>query len=1068
MIKEVSVELIAKAQKYIDGLKGAKVATDQFTDSSVKSFDKVKSGVGKLSGGMAMFSGMLGANLVASSFQQLAADAVNHARQIDDAEDRLNVTLTRTNLSLADQRKEFERLTKESAPKLADAYAMPEEQVLSLSSTIMAFSGKTGKELDDLVNISLGASTAMGMSAEGVARIIAKGAGEAEGSLTRLGVKFPENATDAQRAAIIQKEFGASIQATKDASDDAFGALDRLKNDVFHWLGSNMGGVISAIQPFVGIMAALPAVMGLYTAATEFATSATMKHRLATISSGIAQAAAAVKTGLLTAAIWLLNAATGANPLGALILGIVALVGVIVLAYNKSEWFRKQVDALWEGIKRLGLAIWEGIKFWAEWLNPIGLLVKAFKLLYDNVEFVRVAIDGLIQAVADAGKWITDLLGITDEDIEKKGKQAEATKVVKKTTEELTAELTKQIEAWNAVGEAMEKSLGDKTSIATQKLHELKMAVKSGNKDMIADAEKAYAAAFADAKDFAAAKAALDKNSETVKNALAPKKKDKGDKKDAFQEGMDKLRSRLEAQLKLEDVYVKQGTLTEKEAALDKQEIRSHFYDQMLSLARKNRKGTDDILLEMEESDADFIVWKNGAWAKLFDEIHKKREADRKREEEDAKQRAEWAKKRFEEEFRVREALLNLSPDGAEKEIALLDFKYQKELVMTGGHLQNMILLQMKYLKERGSLLEKHIQDENLLYKAGAKFSESITEGLANDIKKTFAILFGWEKREKDKASKQDDVRAEQDKDDKIKALADQVRENAISYEEYTNKKRELDEEYLAAKEEKANLEKGIVASSLQSALDMTIDIGRQVVTEQIKQELMKTAGKQVAASGSVIASIMSTFGWFGIPLIAGALALIGSLFSKIMSGIQGFADGGRIKDGTTDTADDVLMKGSKDEFVVKARSAKKVGYDILDYINEFGELPKRQDETDLGVDESLRIGKFQSVVNRVGRYLRSIFSGKADAASVSRFERYQKQTITPRPNPILNSQSTGGLSPQSMKALENSINSLVEKGVMVRVDAVLKAKGDDLAATIRKTERSVSTRADVQGGGFK
>ena len=54
---------------------------------------------------------------------------------------------------------------------------------------------------------------------------------------------------------------------------------------------------------------------------------------------------------VMAAGQWLLNAALAANPIGLVILAIVALIGIFVLAYNKVGWFRAAVDAAWSGIK---------------------------------------------------------------------------------------------------------------------------------------------------------------------------------------------------------------------------------------------------------------------------------------------------------------------------------------------------------------------------------------------------------------------------------------------------------------------------------------------------------------------------------------------------------------------------------------------------------------------------------------------------------------------------------------------------------------------------------------------
>jgi phage-related protein len=58
-------------------------------------------------------------------------------------------------------------------------------------------------------------------------------------------------------------------------------------------------------------------------------------------------------TKLAAAAQWLLNAAMTANPIGLVVLAIVALTAAFVVAYKKSETFRRIVDAAFGAVKRV-------------------------------------------------------------------------------------------------------------------------------------------------------------------------------------------------------------------------------------------------------------------------------------------------------------------------------------------------------------------------------------------------------------------------------------------------------------------------------------------------------------------------------------------------------------------------------------------------------------------------------------------------------------------------------------------------------------------------------------------
>lgn len=81
-------------------------------------------------------------------------------------------------------------------------------------------------------------------------------------------------------------------------------------------------------------------------AATTVATTA------AQLASRAAMIAGAVATGIMTAAQWALNVAMSLNPIGIVIIAIIALVAAIVIAYKKSATFRAIVQAVFGAISR--------------------------------------------------------------------------------------------------------------------------------------------------------------------------------------------------------------------------------------------------------------------------------------------------------------------------------------------------------------------------------------------------------------------------------------------------------------------------------------------------------------------------------------------------------------------------------------------------------------------------------------------------------------------------------------------------------------------------------------------
>lgn len=96
-------------------------------------------------------------------------------------------------------------------------------------------------------------------------------------------------------------------------------------------------------------------------------------------------------TKLAAAAQWLLNIALNANPIGLVVIGVAALIGIVVLAINKfDEW---------------GAAL-------LVFMGPIGRIIVAFKLLYDHWESIKQAFqtDGIIGGLKRIGIVLMDVL----------------------------------------------------------------------------------------------------------------------------------------------------------------------------------------------------------------------------------------------------------------------------------------------------------------------------------------------------------------------------------------------------------------------------------------------------------------------------------------------------------------------------------------------------------------------------------------------------------------------------------------------------------------------------------
>jgi hypothetical protein len=101
---------------------------------------------------------------------------------------------------------------------------------------------------------------------------------------------------------------------------------------------------------------------------------------------------------LATAAQWLWNAAMSANPLGLIVLAIAAVIAIVVLMYNKFQWFRDLVGAIGSFFK----AVWADI---VRQVQNVGTFVSS---LGDVFSRIFAWIDKVMQPVTNTLKWIAD------------------------------------------------------------------------------------------------------------------------------------------------------------------------------------------------------------------------------------------------------------------------------------------------------------------------------------------------------------------------------------------------------------------------------------------------------------------------------------------------------------------------------------------------------------------------------------------------------------------------------------------------------------------------------------
>lgn len=136
------------------------------------------------------------------------------------------------------------------------------------------------------------------------------------------------------------------------------------------------------------------AVALVMAARTALMTEGTVAHLIVT-------KAARVATLAWAGVQWVLNAALSANPIGLVVLAIAALVGGVILAYNKIGWFRDGVNAVFGWLKTALITVINFVK--NNWRLILTILIGPFGLA---IALITKYWSQIKSAVSSAVTWV--------------------------------------------------------------------------------------------------------------------------------------------------------------------------------------------------------------------------------------------------------------------------------------------------------------------------------------------------------------------------------------------------------------------------------------------------------------------------------------------------------------------------------------------------------------------------------------------------------------------------------------------------------------------------------------
>lgn len=376
------------------------------------------------------------------------------AIEAEKANARLETQLRALNIRYAEHEKRIQR-TLDAHSQLS---GFDDEDLGDSFTNIVRVVGNVNQALE-LNGLAMDFARAKHMDVAKAGELVGKVAGGNTGILARYGITIKEGATATEALAVLQQKFAGQAEAygrtTAGAQDRARVAFENLGETIgarvtpviarvaegFNTLvrqmtlGQGPGGRIRAVLERVG-EAAIETGRQIADLVGWFRRHRTATTALLSVAAGLTAAfvaykvatiAAAVATKTLAAATVLLNVAMRANPIGLVVTALIALGTGLVVAYKRSETFRRIVNAGFDHVKRNARAA-------VTVFNSV--LLPAFKAIVSAAEKVWGAlkkVGGILGGVGGAAKDAAGFLNPFGDGLGKTASQMDITGLGGKT-----------------------------------------------------------------------------------------------------------------------------------------------------------------------------------------------------------------------------------------------------------------------------------------------------------------------------------------------------------------------------------------------------------------------------------------------------------------------------------------------------------------------------------------------------------------------------------------------------------------------------------------------------------
>jgi hypothetical protein len=383
--------------------------------------NKVEGAGSKLKG----FGKAVGGAFATAGILAFGKSAVSAAEESAVASARLGNVFAKT----GDQTGEAAKAAEKYAGELMKKTAIDDELIMGAQAQLAAFKDVSnatarGAGIFDRATAAAADLAAAGFGElEGNAKTLGKALSDpikATGKLAKAGVVLTAAQKDQIKALVesgdklgaqklllaeVEKRVGGTAAATATSSEKMKVAFGEVQEKVGAKLLPVLKLVADMFAKYADLLIPIGAALAAIVVATKLYSAATK--------------AATLVTKLVAAAQWLWNAALTANPIGLVVLAVVALGAAVFLAYKKVGWFRDGVQAL----GRLAVAVFghivDAVKAVFVWVKdhwplllailtgPIGLAVLAITKNWDTIKNAGVT---AFEAVKHAASVVWDFL----------------------------------------------------------------------------------------------------------------------------------------------------------------------------------------------------------------------------------------------------------------------------------------------------------------------------------------------------------------------------------------------------------------------------------------------------------------------------------------------------------------------------------------------------------------------------------------------------------------------------------------------------------------------------------